>query len=150
MAPWCGHCQKLKPEWEEAAKKLAGDFKLGIVDATQESSLAQKYDVKVLLAVHIGYFSNLNPAYVHLQGYPTIKHFKVGANGKKEAVDYNGARIASDIVQFAEARLEQAGASSPIPEIVKTVCNSSCSSSLGCLRASDINMVVTIDVTGYF
>ena len=47
MAPWCGHCQKLKPEWEEAAKKLAGDFNFGVVDATQESSLAQRYDVKV-------------------------------------------------------------------------------------------------------
>jgi thioredoxin-like negative regulator of GroEL len=47
MAPWCGHCQKLKPEWEEAAKKLAGDYKFGIVDATQESSLGQRYDVKV-------------------------------------------------------------------------------------------------------
>ncbi len=49
MAPWCGHCQKLKPEWEEAAKKLAGDFKFGIVDATQESALGQRYDVKVPL-----------------------------------------------------------------------------------------------------
>ncbi len=51
MAPWCGHCQKLKPEWEEAAKKLAGDYKFGIVDATQESSLGQRYDVKVLTIV---------------------------------------------------------------------------------------------------
>jgi thioredoxin-like negative regulator of GroEL len=47
MAPWCGHCQKLKPEWEDAARKLAGDFNFGVVDATQESGLAQRYDVKV-------------------------------------------------------------------------------------------------------
>ncbi len=47
MAPWCGHCQRLKPEWEEAAKQLKGDFKLGIVDATQESGLASTYGVKV-------------------------------------------------------------------------------------------------------
>ena len=34
-APWCGHCVKLQPEWEDAAKQLKGDFKLGWVDATQ-------------------------------------------------------------------------------------------------------------------
>ena len=44
-APWCGHCVKLKPEWEDAAKQLKGDFKLGWVDATQESALAQQYQV---------------------------------------------------------------------------------------------------------
>jgi hypothetical protein len=56
-----------------------------------------------------------------LQGYPTIKHFKQGADGKKEVVDYNGGRVAADLVQFVEARLEQVGSFSPIPEIVKTV-----------------------------
>jgi len=98
MAPWCGHCQRLKPEWEEAAKKLAGDYKLGIVDATQESALAQRYDIK---------------------SYPTIKHFKRGADGRKEAGDYNGGRVAQDIVQYVEAHLDRVGAMAPVPEIVK-------------------------------
>ena len=35
MAPWCGHCQRLKPEWEKAAAELDGDVKFGVVDATQ-------------------------------------------------------------------------------------------------------------------
>jgi hypothetical protein len=60
-------------------------------------------------------------SHIVAQGYPTIKHFKLGADGKKEAAEYNGARTASDLVQFAETRLDQAGSAAPIPEIVKTV-----------------------------
>jgi protein disulfide-isomerase A6 len=34
-APWCGHCKKLEPEWNEAASKLKGQVKIGKVDATE-------------------------------------------------------------------------------------------------------------------
>lgn len=39
-APWCGHCQKLEPEWNEAATKLKGKVRFGKVDATVETTLA--------------------------------------------------------------------------------------------------------------
>eukprot|EP00960_Hanusia_phi_P039623 753955-Hanusia_phi.AAC.5 len=96
MAPWCGHCQRLKPEWEDAANQLAGEFKLGVVDATAETGLAGQYSV---------------------QGYPTIKLFKGDNGGKKIPVDYNGGRTASDIVQFVTMHLETTGTMRPIPEI---------------------------------
>lgn len=38
-APWCGHCKKLTPEWEKAAKALKGVVKVGAVDATIEKEL---------------------------------------------------------------------------------------------------------------
>jgi protein disulfide-isomerase A6 len=96
IAPWCGHCQKLLPEWEEAAHRLEGeDVTLGVVDATVENELATIYAV---------------------QGYPTIKVFPGGKKTHSDAMDYNGERTASAIVKFA---LEEVDRSVPreIPEL---------------------------------
>lgn len=35
-APWCGHCKKMTPEFEKAAKALEGIVKLGAVDMTTD------------------------------------------------------------------------------------------------------------------
>jgi protein disulfide-isomerase A6 len=80
-APWCGHCKKLEPEWNEAASKLKGSVKFGKVDATENGALAQKYGVK---------------------GYPTIKYWNYGSGKSASNVkDYQGARDAAGIVQYA-------------------------------------------------
>merc|ERR1711963_588453 len=61
-APWCGHCQKLAPAFEKAARKLKklapsekGGARLAKVDATIETKLAEKFEVR---------------------GYPTLLVFK--------------------------------------------------------------------------
>lgn len=66
-APWCGHCKKLEPEWNEAATKLKGSVKVGKVDATVHSNLAQRFGVS---------------------GYPTIKVFNYGSKSDSKAEDY--------------------------------------------------------------
>ncbi|RNA30103.1 disulfide-isomerase A6 [Brachionus plicatilis] len=93
FAPWCGHCKNLEPEWARAATDLKGKVKLGAVDATVHSGLAQRYGV---------------------QGYPTIKYFAAGA--KSSAEEYDGGRTASDIVTWA---LNKVAESAPPPEIVQ-------------------------------
>ena len=87
-APWCGHCKRLAPEYAAAATKLKGQVKLGKVDATVETSLAQKYGIK---------------------GYPTLKYWDYGT-GKthKNAKDYNGGRTEADIVKFGIDLIEKA------------------------------------------
>jgi protein disulfide-isomerase A6 len=45
FAPWCGHCKKLTPEWERAAKGLKGIVKMGAVDMTTDAGAAEGIDV---------------------------------------------------------------------------------------------------------
>lgn len=107
-APWCGHCKSLAPEWNKAATKLKGQVKVAKVDATVETSLAQRFGVK---------------------GYPTIKIFPAGEKSGK-AEDYNGPREAEGIVAAALAKLEQYGIAPEIrqltsPQVFKDQCEGS-------------------------
>eukprot|EP00045_Choanoeca_perplexa_P011025 m.115225 g.115225 ORF g.115225 m.115225 type:complete len:621 (+) comp15484_c0_seq2:75-1937(+) len=82
FAPWCGHCKQLTPEYEKAARDLAPTIKLAKVDATQESGLAERFDVT---------------------GYPTLKVFRKG-----QASDYTGERQRQAIVEEMKAEASPA------------------------------------------
>ncbi|BFZ21114.1 hypothetical protein BsWGS_24153 [Bradybaena similaris] len=85
FAPWCGHCKNLAPHWQSAATELKGKVKLGALDATVHTVMANRYGVR---------------------GYPTIKFFP---SGKKdgEAVEYDGGRTSGDIVRWALDKLAE-------------------------------------------
>uniref|UniRef100_A0A672KLP6 Protein disulfide-isomerase A3 n=1 Tax=Sinocyclocheilus grahami TaxID=75366 RepID=A0A672KLP6_SINGR len=84
FAPWCGHCQRLAPEYEAAATKLKETLPLAKVDCTVNSETCERFGVN---------------------GYPTLKIFRNG----EEAGSYDGPRIADGIVSYMK---KQAGPSS--------------------------------------
>ncbi|KAJ8917992.1 hypothetical protein NQ315_011445 [Exocentrus adspersus] len=76
-APWCGHCKKMKPEYEAAAAQMKTEGIQGMlaaIDATKEQSLAARYSVK---------------------GYPTVMYFSYG----EQKFDVN-VREAGKIIDF--------------------------------------------------
>jgi len=44
-APWCGHCQRLEPEWKKAASNLKGVTKIAFVDFTKYKHLVKSYNI---------------------------------------------------------------------------------------------------------
>ncbi|KAL6979322.1 Protein disulfide isomerase-like 1-4 [Sarracenia purpurea var. burkii] len=79
-APWCGHCQALAPEYAAAATELKGEtVALAKVDATEESELAEEYEV---------------------QGFPTVYFFVDG-----EHKPYTGQRTKEAIVTWVKKKI---------------------------------------------
>ncbi|KAL4458959.1 hypothetical protein ABPG75_013824 [Micractinium tetrahymenae] len=94
FAPWCGHCQQLKPAWADLARQLKDRVKVGAVDCTQHKQTCDEFQV---------------------QGFPTIKFF--GEN-KDSPEDYNGGRDSGSLAAFANERW---AAQQPPPEVRELV-----------------------------
>ncbi|KAK3864197.1 hypothetical protein Pcinc_030095 [Petrolisthes cinctipes] len=83
-APWCGHCKRIKPEFEKASTVLKSNDPpviLAKVDCTDDGKDT------------CGRFG--------VSGYPTLKIFK----GGDMSSDYNGPREANGIVKFMKSQV---------------------------------------------
>ena len=87
-APWCGHCQNLKPAYEKAAKNLAGLAKVAAINCDEDSNKPFCGSMGV-------------------QGFPTLKIVRPGmkAGSKPVVEDYQGARTATAIVDAVVAKI---------------------------------------------
>lgn len=84
FAPWCGHCKRLSPTWDDLAKIYNvenSELSVAKVDCTSETELCAEYDVT---------------------GYPTLKFFKVGDT---EGVKFRGSRDLESLTNFVEEKL---------------------------------------------
>jgi len=98
FAPWCGHCKRLAPTWEDLSVKYnekdedEQDVLIGKVDCTIETALCSAQEVT---------------------GYPTLKFFKSGVDS---GVKYRGQRDFNSLIKFIN---EQMGYEQPEePEVV--------------------------------
>lgn len=82
FAPWCGHCQKLAPEYEKAAESLAGKATLAEMDCTVETN-------REVCSQH------------SVTGYPTLIFFRNGVEHSK----YTGPRSAQGFINFIESQV---------------------------------------------
>eukprot|EP01071_Lankesteria_metandrocarpae_P005471 Lankesteria_metandrocarpae@DN4002_c0_g1_i3.p1 len=73
-APWCGHCKRLAPTWDELAAKMANEANIAKVDCTVEKELCARFTVK---------------------GFPTLMLFKSG-----NVYKYQGSRELDALVEF--------------------------------------------------
>ncbi|PFH62153.1 hypothetical protein XA68_14822 [Ophiocordyceps unilateralis] len=81
-APWCGHCQNLKPAYEKAAKNLDGLAKVAAIDCDAETNKQ--------------FCSSMG-----VQGFPTLKTVRPSTKpgGKPVVEDYQGQRTSGAMVQ---------------------------------------------------
>jgi len=86
-APWCGHCKKLAPTYEEVGRRLKGNANLVIakMDATA---------------------NEVNVPNLSVKGYPTLIFFK--GNDKSNPVRYEGGREADDFVAYLKSNSHNA------------------------------------------
>eukprot|EP01120_Amphizonella_sp_Union-15-10_P013097 TRINITY_DN6028_c0_g2_i1.p1 TRINITY_DN6028_c0_g2~~TRINITY_DN6028_c0_g2_i1.p1 ORF type:complete len:485 (-),score=112.50 TRINITY_DN6028_c0_g2_i1:28-1482(-) len=77
-APWCGHCQKLVPIYEQLGAKFKSfpNVVISKIDAT----------------------ANSFPRELNIRGFPTLLFFK--SNDKKNPIHYEGERTLDDLTQF--------------------------------------------------
>ena len=45
-APWCAYCKRLAPIWEEAAKKLKQQVRVGLVDVPSNARLGRRFSIR--------------------------------------------------------------------------------------------------------
>lgn len=93
-APWCGHCQRLGPTWEQLAEMLnEGDsnIRIGKVDCTVENRICSDQDIT---------------------GYPTLKFFK---KGQTEGVKFRGTRDLPSLTTFINEQLREGDENEVVP-----------------------------------
>jgi len=74
FAPWCGHCKRLAPIWEELAVAVADTINIARMDCTAHADKCRQQEVR---------------------GYPTIKLFNHG-----DVVKYQSGRSLDEFKQF--------------------------------------------------
>lgn len=79
FAPWCGHCKRLAPTWDELNKKFIANDNVNIlkVDCTLEASKQLCNEQEI-------------------EGFPTLYLYRDG----RKITEYNGSRNLDDLYEY--------------------------------------------------
>eukprot|EP00210_Caulerpa_lentillifera_P005777 g5524.t1 len=76
FTPWCSHCRKVRPVWEELATEMKKEgIHIGSVDGTRQPLLLKRF---------------------HSDGFPSFYHLKNG-----QCREYEGPRTVASFAEFA-------------------------------------------------
>ena len=79
-APWCGHCKRLKPTWDQFEKNnLDHKIKILSLNCDENHELAEKH---------------------HISGFPTIKYLPQGLATPENTLEYDGDRSMESLTEF--------------------------------------------------
>ena len=83
-APWCGHCKRLQPVWEELAEAFDSnrDVTIAKMDCTDSVKVCTKQGVR---------------------GYPTLLLYTSGSKSAKHA----GSRSIDDLVEYVQSFVDE-------------------------------------------
>jgi len=86
FAPWCGHCKKLAPTWDDLGEAFARDARVSVdtVDCTSQEGICAEAEVR---------------------GYPTLKAYFNG----KEVASHAGARELPELKGFVVQAIAASG-----------------------------------------
>jgi thiol-disulfide isomerase/thioredoxin len=88
-AEWCGHCQELKPKWDEMRTRL------------QKTPSIEIKEVEVSNTIGLSKLKETHPS-LEINGYPTI--FKINRVGKDDSIQYyEGVREVDSLVKWAKS-----------------------------------------------
>jgi len=83
MSPGCGHCKRMKPQWDEFSHEYNGSVSVQTIDCSDPNN-------RKLAASH------------GVQGYPTIRYYPAGLVDSKDYVEHDGGREKKDFMGFVK------------------------------------------------
>ena len=84
-APWCGHCKSMHPDYAKFGTAMKDVVRVGAVNADQHKDLGGQFGI---------------------QGFPTIKYWKMGNKKGMKPQDYQGPRTKNGLHNAAIAEIK--------------------------------------------
>ena len=91
-APWCGHCKRFEPVYNQFQQSYSGPAKVVSVDCDENKALAQQHGIK---------------------GFPTIRLYPNGMSDASNFDEYSGERTVAGLTSYLSQKVTGQVAQAP-------------------------------------